>query len=94
MLKRRTSLNDLARHESYLNSHLQEISKRCRISPVLIGGIIAGRRTWVEASDAELQKAASYVDKNDADAELDEGKGHENQTNDELATDLSPALQE
>ena len=91
MLKRRTSLNDLARHESYLNSHLREIAKRCRISPVLISGIIAGERTWMEASDAELQKAATYVDKNDAHVELAGGTGQEN---DQLRTDLSAALQE
>lgn len=66
MLNRRTFLNDLTRHEAYLCSHLQEISKRCRISSVLISGIIAGRRTWMDASDAELEKAASYVEKNDA----------------------------
>ena len=66
MLNRRTFLNDLTRHEVYLCSHLREISKRCRISSALISGIIAGRRTWTDASDAELEKAASYVEKNDA----------------------------
>ena len=66
MLNRRRFLNDLTRHEAYLCSHLREISKRCRISSVLISGISAGRRTWMDASDAELEKAASYVDKNDA----------------------------
>ena len=34
----------------------QEISKRCRISSVLISAIIAGRRTWMDASDAELER--------------------------------------
>jgi hypothetical protein len=71
ILNRRTSLNDLLRHESYLYSHLREISKRCRISPALISGIIAGRRTWMEASDADLQKAASFVEKNDAVVDVD-----------------------
>jgi len=66
MLNRRRFLNDLTRHEAYLCSHLREISKRCRISSVLISGISAGRRTWMDASDAELEKAASYVEKNDA----------------------------
>jgi len=66
MLNRRTFLNDLTRHEAYLCSHLREISKRCRISSLLISGIIAGRRTWMDASDAEMEKAASYVEKNDA----------------------------
>ena len=70
MLNRRTFLKDLTRHETYLCSHLQEISKRCRISSVLISGIIDGRRTWMDASDAELAKAASYVEKNDAGADL------------------------
>jgi hypothetical protein len=66
MLNRRTYLNDLTRHEDYLCSHLREISKRCRISSVLISGISTGRQTWMDASDAELEKAASYVEKNDA----------------------------
>jgi len=70
MLNRRTFLNDLTRHETYLSSHLQEISKRCRISSVLISAIIDGRRTWMDASDAELAKAASYVEKNDVGADL------------------------
>jgi hypothetical protein len=71
MLKRRTFLNDLTRHEAYLRSHLREISKRCRISSVLIGGIIDGRQTWIDASDAELAKAANYVEKNDVGVDLD-----------------------
>jgi hypothetical protein len=71
MLNRRTFLNDLTRHETYLCSHLQEISKRRRISSVLIGGIVDGRRTWTDASDAELAKAASYVEKNDDGADVD-----------------------
>jgi hypothetical protein len=45
----------------------------------------------MEASDAELQKAATYVDKNDAHVELAGGTGQEN---DQLRTDLSAALQE
>jgi hypothetical protein len=68
MLKRRAFLNDLTRHEAYLCSHLREISKRCRISSVLIGGIIDGRQTWI---DAELAKAANYVEKNDVGVDLD-----------------------
>ena len=44
----------------------RSISKRCRISSVLISGISAGRRTWMDASDAELEKAATYVEQNDA----------------------------
>jgi hypothetical protein len=71
MLNRRAFLNDLARHETYLYSHLREISKRCRISSVLIGEIIAGRRTWMDASDAELDKVASYIEKNDTAIDLD-----------------------
>ena len=71
MLNRRTILNDLTRHETYLHSHPREISERRRISPVLIDGIIAGQRTWMEASDAELEKAASYVERNDADGHVD-----------------------
>ena len=66
MSHRRTFLNDLARHETYLCSHLREISKRCRISSVLINGIIAKRRTWIDTSDAELKKVASYAEKSDA----------------------------
>jgi hypothetical protein len=71
MLKRRAFLNDLTRHEAYLCSHLREISKRCRISSVPIGGIIDGRQTWIDASDAELAKAANYVEKNDVGVDLD-----------------------
>jgi hypothetical protein len=56
MLKRRAFLNDLTRHEAYLCSHLREISKRCRISSVLIRGIIDGRQTWIDASDAEISE--------------------------------------
>ena len=63
---RALGLNDLARHETYLCSHLREISKRCRISSVLINGIIAKRRTSIDASAAELKKVASYAEKNDA----------------------------
>jgi hypothetical protein len=38
---------------------------------VLISGIIDGRQTWMDASDAELAKAASYAEKNDAGIDLD-----------------------
>ena len=41
------------------------------MSSVLIGGIIDGRQTWIDASDAELAKAASYVEKNDVGVDLD-----------------------
>jgi hypothetical protein len=30
-----------------------------------MSGIVEGRRTWTDASDAELEKVASYVEKND-----------------------------
>ena len=63
---RALGLNDLARRETYVCLHLREISKRRRISSVLINGIIAKRRTSIDASDAELKKVASYAEKNDA----------------------------
>jgi hypothetical protein len=66
MFNRRAFLSELTRHETYLCSHFREISKRCRISSLLIGAIMDGRRMWTDASDAELEKVASYLDKNDA----------------------------